>query len=325
MIVRHLLKSNTTNQFKRLSICSSHVATVSTNLSFSTQSSGDNDKDNGASDIIQGPSLLVQTGNLNRPSPSLFYLPGLRSLPFWTAPNNPSQSSNKIAFNDSKVSQVVSLLEKNYETILEENQSAVMGFNSTTTSQSKRTYLEPDYDVNKKKNDEHSGSLHDGKWDWHSYILNGEMQPKFAEACPKTSSILNELLEKDLLFFHNPFAFSFFSTLHPKSKIQAHTGPMNLRLRIHLPLITPTNNKSNSSAGDIDKIGIRCGTQKREWIPGKALVLDDSFNHEVWNDTDEPRVLLLVDMWHPDITREEKTRISKMFDYAKNKGWVGSK
>jgi len=152
MIVRHLLKSNTTNQFKRLSICSSHVATVSTkNLSFSTQSSGDNDKDNGASDIIQGPSLLVQTGNLNRPSPSLFYLPGLRSLPFWTAPNNPSQSSNNIAFNDRKVSQVVSLLETNYETILEEYQSAVMGFNSTTTSQSKRTYLEPDYDVNMER------------------------------------------------------------------------------------------------------------------------------------------------------------------------------
>jgi len=48
---------------------------------------------------------------------------------------------------------------------------------------------------------------------------------------------------------------------------------MNLRLRVHLPLIVPSN-------GDC---GIFCGGQKRKWDSGKALVIDDSYVHEVWN------------------------------------------
>jgi aspartyl/asparaginyl beta-hydroxylase (cupin superfamily) len=58
--------------------------------------------------------------------------------------------------------------------------------------------------------------------------------------------------------------------------LKAHTGPINLRLRIHLPLIIPTGN---------GKCGIRVGSQQRSWMNGKALVLDDSYEHEVWNYT----------------------------------------
>lgn len=43
-----------------------------------------------------------------------------------------------------------------------------------------------------------------------------------------------------LLLPGTPFSFSFFSTLYPGSQIAAHTGPCNLRIRCHLPLIVPS-------------------------------------------------------------------------------------
>ncbi len=38
------------------------------------------------------------------------------------------------------------------------------------------------------------------------------------------------------------------------------------------------------------------GSQTRPWHHGKSLIFDDTFNHEVWNDTDETRVVLFVDV-----------------------------
>ena len=50
-----------------------------------------------------------------------------------------------------------------------------------------------------------------------------------------------------------PFSFCFFSTLHAGAEIAAHSGPCNLRLRCHLPLIVPPKPQPQSSwdaAGD---------------------------------------------------------------------------
>lgn len=88
---------------------------------------------------------------------------------------------------------------------------------------------------------------------------------------------------------------------------------MNLRLRIHLPLIVPSPN-------DDTDCGIRVGNMTRPWTTDKALVLDDSYNHEVWNRTKEQRVLLLVDIWHPDVTLAEKQEIVAMFQEARQQG-----
>lgn len=38
--------------------------------------------------------------------------------------------------------------------------------------------------------------------------------------------------------------------------------------------------------------------------PGKCLVFDDCYEHEVWNKTEGERVLLLFDLWHPDLVEE---------------------
>lgn len=138
------------------------------------------------------------------------------------------------------------------------------------------------------------------------------------------------------MLFGTPFGFCFFSTLHGRSSIKAHTGPMNLRLRIHLPLVVPRDDDAggdspSSSASSSERrrrrrpiAGIRVADQVREWHEGSALVLDDSYVHEAWNDSDDCRVVFLLDIWHPDVRAEERERITNMFEYAKGKGWIGS-
>lgn len=128
--------------------------------------------------------------------------------------------------------------------------------------------------------------LHSGKWDWNSYIVKGKRQADFAVQCPKTVEFL-ESLDSPALMTETPFSFAFFSTLHPNSNIAAHYGPCNLRLRCHFPLIVPKEGNCGMQVGDDTVI----------WEEGKAVVFDDCYQHKVWNESKEERVLLLFDMW----------------------------
>ena len=112
-----------------------------------------------------------------------------------------------------------------------------------------------------------------------------------------------------------PFAYAFFSTLHGKSSIDAHCAPANLRLRVHYPLIVPDTD-------DVEQCGMRVGDTKVRWEEGVPLLFDDSYEHEVWNRTDEERVVLLFDVWHPDLTQGEREAVTDMFGYAREQGWL---
>jgi len=245
--------------------------------------------------VIRGPSLLRT--NVHRPNPSLLVLPGLRSLPFWTQWDG---ETNRIAYQDPAVTQAVTHLEQHYSTILQEYRT-------------KAPQLQSDYQTDT----EHK--LHDGTWEWHSYMLKGAIQGNFATHFPETATVLQDLRDSGMLFEGTPFGYTFFSTLHANSKIAAHTAPMNLRLRIHLPLIVPSEDES-----DEIQCGIRVGPTARQWTTGKALVLDDAYQHEVWNNTNKQRVLLLVDIWHPDVTMQERQDVVELFQHAHEQGWWSS-
>jgi hypothetical protein len=240
-------------------------------------------------DVVQGPSLLRTT--VHRPRPSLLFLPGLRSLPFWTQWDG---QTNRVAYNDPKVQRAVAYLEENCSTILQEYEEVATSMKSDYTADT-----------------EHQ--LHKGKWDWHSYMLKGQVQGHFAQHFPEVTGILQNLREEGMLFEGNPFGYCFFSTLHPHASINAHSAPMNLRLRVHLPLLVPKETASDERPS----CGIRVGSVTRPWKASKALVFDDAYDHEVWNETDQKRVLLLVDLWHPDVTLQEREDIVGMFEEAR--------
>jgi len=80
------------------------------------------------------------------------------------------------------------------------------------------------------------------------------------------------------------------SILAPGYHIPAHTGVTKGLIRNHLGLIIPA---------DREQCRIRVGDEIRPWSEGKFLILDDTYEHEVWNDTDEERVVLLFDFDRP--------------------------
>ncbi len=81
-----------------------------------------------------------------------------------------------------------------------------------------------------------------------------------------------------------------FSIFEPGKRLPPHRGPYNGVLRLHLGLIVPREQL---------KTGIRVGDQTRHWQEGQALIFDDSYEHETWNDTDQVRVVLFLDFVKP--------------------------
>ena len=85
------------------------------------------------------------------------------------------------------------------------------------------------------------------------------------------------------------------SLVEGNTVIPAHAGPTNTRLRAHLGLVVPRK-------GDVH---MRIANQTVGWKPGKWTIIDDSFEHEIINNTDKPRLILIIDFHHPDINRED--------------------
>lgn len=88
-----------------------------------------------------------------------------------------------------------------------------------------------------------------------------------------------------------------FSRLAPQTRIDAHCGPTNLRLTAHLPLLVP--NKSEDCK-------IRIKKKWYHWKIGKILLFDDSYEHEIRNDTDQVRIVLLIRFFHPLLSRGQQ-------------------
>jgi aspartyl/asparaginyl beta-hydroxylase (cupin superfamily) len=123
-------------------------------------------------------------------------------------------------------------------------------------------------------------------WNTYNLFLLGEQSSDNCARCPQTTAIVDALPRVDRLHI-------MFSALNPGAQIGRHFGPMNGLLRVHLPLIVP------------DGCGIRVGDEVRNWEEGRALVFDDSFEHEVWNYGRGVRVVLFMSVWHPCFAPEE--------------------
>jgi aspartate beta-hydroxylase len=92
----------------------------------------------------------------------------------------------------------------------------------------------------------------------------------------------------------------FFSSLAPQTKIPPHTGSTNARLVLHLPLIVPAG------------CALRVGNDTRDFVEGRAWVFDDTIEHEAWNNSDSQRIVLLMDIWNPHLTRVERDLVGTL-------------
>jgi ornithine lipid ester-linked acyl 2-hydroxylase len=115
-------------------------------------------------------------------------------------------------------------------------------------------------------------------WKTFTFQFFGIKHPLNCRACPNTTEILKSIPE---------LITAEFSFLPPQTKIAPHTGFTKMVLRAHLGLIIPND------------CGIRVGNETKKWEEGKVLILDDSFEHEAWNNSDEDRFVLMLDIPNP--------------------------
>ncbi len=118
---------------------------------------------------------------------------------------------------------------------------------------------------------------------WKTFFLIGAGMDCSGNAarCPETLRLLQQV---------PGVTTAFFSILGPGKHIPAHRGAYNGVLRLHLGLKVPEPQ---------ERCRIRIGDQFHVWKEGEGVVFDDTYNHEVWNETEGWRVVLFVDFARP--------------------------
>jgi hypothetical protein len=140
---------------------------------------------------------------------------------------------------------------------------------------------------------------HHRDWTAIHLIQNGRVVDANARHCPALMALLRTLPQPDITGA-GPNAM--FSLLAPGAHIPPHTGISNTRLVCHLPLIVPSG------------CWFRVGDDRREWRRGKAWVFDDTVDHEALNPSGELRVILIIDLWHPDLDKHERAGIKALIE-----------
>ena len=118
---------------------------------------------------------------------------------------------------------------------------------------------------------------------WKTYFLYGYGYriDRHCEQCPETTRLVQSI----------PGMFTaFFSVLAPGKHIPLHRGPYKGLLRCHLGLLVPEPNED---------CWIEVGGERTHWQEGRCLVFDDTYKHQVQNNTDGTRVVLFLDVLRP--------------------------
>jgi aspartyl/asparaginyl beta-hydroxylase (cupin superfamily) len=127
-----------------------------------------------------------------------------------------------------------------------------------------------------------------GSWDVFILYERGKRHDDRCDLFPTVSAIVERHRTVRSLA-----GLVYFSRLAPHSRVAPHSGPTNMRVRAHLGIDIPPH------------CGIRVGGTNATWQNGRCIVFDDSFPHEVWNESDRERIVLVVDLWHPDLSDDE--------------------
>uniref|UniRef100_A0A7S3VGB8 Aspartyl/asparaginy/proline hydroxylase domain-containing protein n=1 Tax=Chaetoceros debilis TaxID=122233 RepID=A0A7S3VGB8_9STRA len=143
----------------------------------------------------------------------------------------------------------------------------------------------------------HDGSVIESG-DWQEFILFGAGSDSTNKyLCSATCQLIKQHIPDAVDLAEAGGGEIIFSKLSPKTRITPHCGTTNLRLTAHLGLIVP------EKAGE-GRCEIRIGSdQWISWREGKVIIFDDSYEHEVVNETSSPRCVLLLRFWHPNLPK----------------------
>ncbi|HWP25695.1 MAG TPA: aspartyl/asparaginyl beta-hydroxylase domain-containing protein [Xanthobacteraceae bacterium] len=118
-------------------------------------------------------------------------------------------------------------------------------------------------------------------WKTYFFYLLGHRIEESYRRCPETGKLLDSIPGLTLAFF---------SVLAPGMHIKRHRGAWKGVVRCHLGLIVPEPRTA---------VRMQVGDEMIYWEEGKCVIFDDTHKHEVWNETDGIRVVLLLDVHRP--------------------------
>lgn len=147
-----------------------------------------------------------------------------------------------------------------------------------------------------------SGST-EKNWKVFMLYLLGYKPKKNRFLCPNTCQILDKI---------PGLVEAFFSILEPGKSIPLHKGPYLGYLRYHLGIQIPRDNPPT----------IYVNSQPHTWKEGEAVLFDDSWPHQVVNQSKEPRAVLIVDVLRPmppfpTLLNKITTKIIARYTYGK--------
>jgi len=145
-----------------------------------------------------------------------------------------------------------------------------------------------------------AGSGPNPAWDAFFFYRRGKRFDANHARCPKTSALLDSLT---LCRVANQAPEVCFSVIRPGSKIMPHHGVTNSRLVMHLPLVVPPHCALNI-----------VGIGEHHWREGELMMFDDTFQHEAWNNSEQSRVILLMDCWNPHLSAAEQMAVKQLVE-----------
>lgn len=140
--------------------------------------------------------------------------------------------------------------------------------------------------------------LGDPQWSAFHLYRGGQPVAENAARCPATMAALSHAPIPHIAG-RSPMAL--FSVLKAGTHIPPHNGMLNTRLICHIPLIVPAGCR------------LRVGNETREVRRFEPMIFDDSIEHEAWNDSGATRVVLLFEVWRPELSAAERQALTTLF------------
>ncbi len=140
-------------------------------------------------------------------------------------------------------------------------------------------------------------------WKTFVFYVYGHRVHENCLRCPRTAALLDGLPR---------LQNAWFSILEAGYHVPAHRGPTRAVVRAHLGLRVPAQR---------ERCWLRVDGEICHWAQGEVLIFDDTFEHEVYNATAEPRVVLFVDIDRPmdtigTLLNAVLVRLMRLSDYV---------
>lgn len=119
-------------------------------------------------------------------------------------------------------------------------------------------------------------------WKQIELMIYGVEYPRRIRLFPETMKVLRGIKGVSTIYF---------SHLASRTLIKGHVGDTDAYYRVHLGLRIPAA---------LPSCGIEVAGQRQSWREGKCLAFNDIYFHSAWNETDEERIVLIVDILRPE-------------------------